>query len=78
MERKSLRIGFWKDNGIANKITELTAYVEEEKADVMLIGETHLKPPRKFNIRNYYTYRNDRHTKQGGGTAVLVKRSILH
>ncbi|GFX64663.1 probable RNA-directed DNA polymerase from transposon X-element [Trichonephila clavipes] len=40
--------------------------------------KTFLQPCITFNIHNYSTYRTDRLTHRGGGTAILVKNSIAH
>ncbi|GFY42949.1 putative RNA-directed DNA polymerase from transposon X-element [Trichonephila inaurata madagascariensis] len=42
------------------------------------LQETFLRPNIGFNFPNYSTYRNDRLTHRGGGTAILVKNSIAH
>lgn len=73
-----LRIAFWNANGIHNKTAELKHFIEEHRIDVMLLGETHLKQSKKLKISNYITYRNDRPTRNGGGTAILMKHTIDH
>ncbi|GFT51191.1 hypothetical protein TNCV_4518701 [Trichonephila clavipes] len=40
--------------------------------------ETFLRPSDDLNLANYSTHRSDRLTHRGGGTAVLVKKSIPH
>ncbi|GFU03216.1 probable RNA-directed DNA polymerase from transposon X-element [Trichonephila clavipes] len=57
---------------------ELTAYIADEDHDVVALQETFLRPSLDLNIANYTTHRCDRLTHRGGGTAVLVKRSIPH
>ncbi|GFY76942.1 putative RNA-directed DNA polymerase from transposon X-element [Trichonephila inaurata madagascariensis] len=37
-----------------------------------------LRPCHSLNLPNYKTYRTDRLTHHGGGTAILIKRSIPH
>ncbi|GFY50471.1 putative RNA-directed DNA polymerase from transposon X-element [Trichonephila inaurata madagascariensis] len=37
-----------------------------------------LHPCHSLNLPNYKTYRNDRTTHRGGGTAILIKSSIPH
>ncbi|GFU54913.1 putative RNA-directed DNA polymerase from transposon X-element [Trichonephila clavipes] len=46
--------------------------------DIIAIQETFLRPCITFSIPNYSTYRTDRRTHRGGGTAILVKNSIAH
>ncbi|GFU82545.1 RNA-directed DNA polymerase from mobile element jockey [Trichonephila clavipes] len=54
----------------AQKFWELTA--------LLRIKETRLRPCHNLNLPNYKTYRTDRLTHRGGGTAVLIKSSIPH
>lgn len=76
--RTNLKICQWNANGIIGKKEEMTVFLEEHKIDVMLLQETHLKPCKRFEIRNYDCYRNDRKVKEGGGTAILIKRQVKH
>lgn len=74
----TLKIGIWNANTIGNKKQELTLFMEEQGIDVMLLTETNLKKRNGLKIRNYTTYRTDRPTGTGGGTAILVKTGIKH
>lgn len=76
-KRKHLRITYWNARGVHNKKDELKVFMKEQDIDVMLIGETFLKPHASFKIENYVTYRNDSKIKQGG-TAILVKKNTSH
>ncbi|GFW68397.1 probable RNA-directed DNA polymerase from transposon X-element [Trichonephila clavipes] len=49
-----------------------------EDPDVVALQEAFLRPSSDLNIANYATYRIDRLTHRGGGTAILVKNSIPH
>lgn len=77
-----LKIISWNCNGIKNKTPELTAFIKENKTDIILLGETHLNPRDKLTIPNYYTYRTDRpkpaNCPTTGGTAILIRRNIPH
>lgn len=44
----------------------------------MLLGEIWLKNAENLVFPNYKTYRNDRQTGPGGGTAILIKNSLKH
>lgn len=77
-KEEQLRIAFWNANSVSDKKQELTDFMEEERIDVMLLSETHLRATKTFHIRNYTTYRTDRQTGRGGGTAILVKRGLTH
>ncbi|GFY13756.1 probable RNA-directed DNA polymerase from transposon X-element [Trichonephila clavipes] len=57
---------------------ELTSYIADEDPDVVALQETFLRPSDDLNLANYSTHRCDRLTHRGGGTAVLVKKSIPH
>ncbi|GFX71978.1 probable RNA-directed DNA polymerase from transposon X-element [Trichonephila clavipes] len=57
---------------------ELTSYIADEDPDVVALQETFLRPSDDLNLANYATHRCDRLTHRGGGTAVLVKKSIPH
>ncbi|GFX60012.1 RNA-directed DNA polymerase from mobile element jockey [Trichonephila clavipes] len=65
-------------NGIHTKIHELEGYINDNSPDIIALQETFLRPSINLNIANYSTYRNDRLTHHGGGTAILVKNSIVH
>jgi len=45
--------------------------------DICLLTETHLRSGVVFRMANYVCHRNDRLT-EGGGTAILVPRGIVH
>ncbi|GFT65822.1 probable RNA-directed DNA polymerase from transposon X-element [Trichonephila clavipes] len=68
----------WNADGLQNKMDELTTYIADEDPDVVALQETFLRPSDDLNLANYSTHRCDRLTHRGGGTAVLVKKSIPH
>lgn len=76
--RSTIKIVYWNAQSIRGKISELKAYLQSSHVDIMLLGETHLKPGNSLQIPNYITYRIDRKTTLGGGTAVLIKKEISH
>lgn len=76
MNNTSLKIAFWNANGVRTKQTELLHFLQDQKVDVLLLNETHLKPCYSLSLQNYNTYRTDRLTTPGGGTAVLVKKHL--
>jgi len=73
-----LKIISWNCNGIGNKILELTAFVQKNKIDIILRGETRLNPKNKISIPNYHVYRTDRPktptAPSSGGTAILIRK----
>lgn len=82
MNKNPLKIISWNANGIRNKISELQALLSTIHADIVLIGETKLKPSIQLKMRNFHVYRTDNPTQPGsiahGGTAVLVHQRIVH
>ena len=75
---KFLRVVAWNANSINSKLQEFKEFLARFKVDVALISETHLKPCHRANIANYSSYRNDRLTGRGGGTAIYIKHNIDH
>jgi len=74
--RESMRIIFWNANGLKNKRDSLELFVEDQREDVVLICETHLRPAENPRMKNYDMFRCDRQNGLGGGVAIYVKRSI--
>lgn len=77
-----LRILSWNCNGIGNRIPELTAFIKIHNVNIILLGETRLDPKTPLKIQNVHTYRTDRQPQPrsppNGGTAVLIRRGIIH
>ncbi|GJQ88772.1 hypothetical protein Trydic_g5791 [Trypoxylus dichotomus] len=69
---------FWNAQGIAKKKNEVRAFITDNEINVALLSEAFLNASHTFNIPNYTTYRTDRNTKPGGGTAILVRKEIKH
>ncbi|KAF8789881.1 Nucleic-acid-binding protein transposon like protein [Argiope bruennichi] len=74
----SLNIVPWNAGGVRHKFKELKYFILDWAPDVIAIQETHLRPFDNFKIPNYSSYRTDRLTHKGGGTAILIKNSIPH
>lgn len=75
---KQLRIAAWNAANLANKKHELIDFLEEHELDMILIGETWLRPGNSVKIPSYTCYRNDRINREGGGTAIYIKKNISH
>jgi hypothetical protein len=56
---------------------ELGHFLSQHGVDICLLSETFLKPGQAFRLANYVCHRTDRLTA-GGGTAILVRRGIVH
>ncbi|KAF8788678.1 Nucleic-acid-binding protein transposon like protein [Argiope bruennichi] len=63
---------------LKHKYKELKYFILDWAPDVIAIQETHLRPSDNLKIPNYTSYRTDRLTHKGGGTAILIKNSIPH
>lgn len=74
----ALKITTWNANSITDKRIELIQFLQDTKTDILLAQETFLKPQRDFKIPNYKIYRSDRLTGRAGGTAILIKKNIMH
>ncbi|GFT33376.1 probable RNA-directed DNA polymerase from transposon X-element [Trichonephila clavipes] len=75
---RPLKLISWNSNGIIHKIAELEDFIHRHDPDVIAIQETFLQPCHNFSLPNYTTHRNDRLSHRGGGTAILIKRTIAH
>ncbi|GLV34057.1 hypothetical protein CBL_05077 [Carabus blaptoides fortunei] len=76
--KPTLKIAFLNANGVDKQKLELEAFAQHHKLDAILLNETHLRAGNRLKMANYASYRNDRQRGPGGGTAILVKRSINH
>lgn len=75
----SLEIVSWNAQGLHPKRDELQEYVDRNHVDVVLVNETQLSPVQQDpRLRGYMLYRTDRQGRRGGGTAIYVKRDIMH
>ncbi|GBN75633.1 putative RNA-directed DNA polymerase from transposon BS [Araneus ventricosus] len=79
----SLTLVFWNANGVRNCSADIRNFLEEHSPDIFLIQETKLRPEINFSIPNYDVYRTDRPQRnnaptQGGGTGILIKKSLPH
>ena len=46
--KRDLELVAWNANGLASRHSELLEFVARHKPDVLLLGETHLTPHRRF------------------------------
>ncbi|GFT42727.1 putative RNA-directed DNA polymerase from transposon BS, partial [Trichonephila clavipes] len=73
----NLTLVSWNANGIRTRVEEFREFISEWNPDIINLQETHLQPCHHLAFPNYNIYRTDR-TCRGGGTAILIKRSIPH
>jgi exonuclease III len=69
----------WNVNGLAQHAEEVKIYVQNQKADIMLISETHFTKKSCIKIPNYSIY--DTQHPDGaahGGATIIIKNGIKH
>ena len=74
-----LKCMYFNARSITNKVDELQLCINDENPDVIRITETWLHEEivdSELNAFDYTIYRHDRNNKQGGGAALLIKKSI--
>jgi len=75
---RPLKIIAFNANGISRQRQEFNKQLQDQKIDLALLSETHLKPHEKFYIPNCSFYRTDRFPGRKGGTAVAIRKGIPH
>ncbi|GFY31966.1 nucleic-acid-binding protein from transposon X-element [Trichonephila clavipes] len=75
--RSNLTVISWNANGIRSRVEEFRSFIADWNPDIVNLQETHLQPCHNFIFPDYNIYRTDR-TFRGGGTAIMIKRSIPH
>ena len=77
MSDKSFNILQWNTNGIGNKQTELSIFLQAHNVKVAAIQESKLTAKsRSPNIQNYTLVRQDRRLGPGGGLLVFIHNSV--
>lgn len=75
---EALRIAAWNANGLLQRIHR-GVFFGDEKVDICLISETHLKRESYPKIKGYKIYHTIRPDKIGkGGSAVIIKENIKY
>jgi exonuclease III len=78
---KALRLAYWNADDVRGRKLELKHFLSQHGVDIRLLAETHFRERERerdvFRLANYVCHRTDRPT-EGGGTAILVRRSIDH
>ena len=74
---KALRIAFWNADGVRGRNLEMENFLSQHGVEIFLLSETFLNPGQAFRLANYICHPSDRSTA-GGGTAILVRRNIVH
>jgi hypothetical protein len=70
---RALRFACWNADGLRDRRLELEHFLNQHGVDICLLSETFLNPGQA----NYVCHRTDR-TTHDGGTAILVRRGIVH
>ncbi|GFX19498.1 putative RNA-directed DNA polymerase from transposon X-element [Trichonephila clavipes] len=76
-ELSNLTLVSWNANRIRTRVEEFREFISEWNPDIINLQETHLQPCHQLAFPNYNIYRTDR-IFRGGGTAILIKRTIPH
>lgn len=58
------------------KRSSLMNIIKEQNPDVVFLSETKLKPKHIISFKDYNIVRNDRRDKNGGGTALVLRKGI--
>jgi len=74
---KTLRLACWNADGVRGRKLELEHILGQHGVDICLLSVTFLNPGQAFRLANYVCHRTDRSTT-GGGTAILIRRGIVH
>ena len=75
----NLKVGSWNCRGINNKYHELDLFLKQSELDIILLTETKMTPNINFYMSSYKLYRCDHPSgSRQGGSAVLIKNSIVH
>jgi hypothetical protein len=74
---KPLRLACWNADGVRGRKLEPEHFLSQHGVDICLLIETFLNSVQAFRLANYVCHRTDRPTA-GGGTAILVRRGIVH
>ncbi|KAK9703777.1 hypothetical protein QE152_g29107 [Popillia japonica] len=64
----------WSANGLKEKRAELVQFILDLDADMVMVGETWLRPGDRLCITNYKVHRSDRLI----GVAIAIKKHLRH
>lgn len=77
IQSNKLKICAWNAcGGLYNKKAEIENFLNTRKIDILLLSETLVKNPTKFNFIGYKTYKHKNENNRG--TAVIVKCNLVH
>lgn len=76
MSLLNINVMFWNCRSIRNKIFELIHFLNSNNVDICLLSETWLSDENTFYHPQYSCVRRDRVGRNGGGVAILVKKTI--
>lgn len=61
-----------------NRTIQLELFIKDNKANIVFLSETHFKKQNIFKINNFNVFKQCRHHKNGGGTAILLNNKIKY
>lgn len=73
----ALRLACWNADRVRGRKLELDHFHGQYGIDICLLTATDLRYDEAFRMTNYICHRTERLT-EGGGTAMLVRRSTRH
>jgi len=74
---EALRLACWNADGVSGRKLELEHFLSQHGVDICLLSQSFLNAGQAFRLANYVCHRTDRPTAEGG-TAILVRRGIVH
>jgi len=74
---KALHLVSWNADGVRGWKLEMEHFLNQHGVVICLLSETFLKPGQAFRLTIYFCNPTDR-PRAGGGTAILVRRVIVH
>jgi hypothetical protein len=72
-----MRLACWNEEGVRGRKLVLEHILSQHGVEICLLSEIFLNPGQAFRLANYVCHRSDRLT-EGGGTAILFRRGIVH
>lgn len=74
-----LKLTNWNCNGLKQKLSSFTEFLQRYDVPVACVSETHLTPRDRLRIPGYLVYRRDRLADFArGGVAIVVRRDVKH
>ncbi len=79
--RKNLKVTSWNCNSYRAHQTEIGSFLEKNRPDILCLQEINLNDQEAnflLDFKGYDTYYKCRHTRSGGGVALVVSKSLSY